>query len=98
MIIVFIPRGVVAVWVGNNNNSPMNQTLASGITGAAPIWNKIMKQLLTTEPDLKINPPANIIQKPCNGRIEYFIKGSENSVYCSANLNPTPTVNPTPKP
>ena len=33
---------VVGVWVGNNDNDPMNRNLASGLSGAAPIWNKIM--------------------------------------------------------
>jgi len=32
---------VVGVWVGNNDNSPMNKNLASGISGAAPIWRRI---------------------------------------------------------
>lgn len=32
---------VVAVWVGNNNNAPMNPNLASGLSGAAPIWHQI---------------------------------------------------------
>ncbi|MGH7245449.1 MAG: transglycosylase domain-containing protein, partial [Candidatus Levyibacteriota bacterium] len=30
----YTPNYVVAVWVGNNDNSPMSQSLASGITGA----------------------------------------------------------------
>lgn len=32
---------VVGVWVGNNDNSPMKE-VASGVTGASPIWRKIM--------------------------------------------------------
>ena len=36
---------VVSVWVGNNNNLPMNQNLASGLSGAAPIWNQIFSTL-----------------------------------------------------
>lgn len=32
---------VVGVWVGNNDNTPMNQALASGTSGAAPIWRRI---------------------------------------------------------
>lgn len=36
---------LVAVWVGNNDNSPMAK-IASGITGATPIFNKIMTELL----------------------------------------------------
>ena len=36
---------VVAVWVGNNDNEPMS-AVASGITGASPIWNRITKRAL----------------------------------------------------
>lgn len=32
---------MVGVWVGNNDNSPMTK-VASGITGASPIWRRIM--------------------------------------------------------
>lgn len=39
------PEVVVAVWVGNNNNEPMS-AVASGITGASPIWNRIMRNSL----------------------------------------------------
>ena len=38
----YTPELVVGVWVGNNNNEPMS-SVASGITGASPIWNRIMK-------------------------------------------------------
>lgn len=73
---------VVIVWVGNNNNEPMSPTLASGITGAAPIWHNIMKELLAKKPDAKPTPPAEVVKKPCLGREEYFVKGTENSVSC----------------
>jgi membrane carboxypeptidase/penicillin-binding protein PbpC len=36
---------LVATWVGNNDNSPMAR-VASGVTGATPIFNKIMTNLL----------------------------------------------------
>jgi 1A family penicillin-binding protein len=85
---------VVAAWVGNNDNSPMSQTLASGVTGAAPIWNKIMSNLLTNKPDEKTTKPSNVIEKLCLGRTEYFIIGTENSVNC----NPPPSVSPSPTP
>lgn len=86
---------LTAVWVGNNDNSPMSQALASGITGAAPIWNKIMTLLLTGKPYSKPPIPANIVAKPCLGRFEYFIKGTENSVSCRP-LPPSPSVSPSP--
>lgn len=73
---------VVIVWVGNNNNEPMSPTLASGITGAAPIWHNIMKNLLAKKADIKLKPPAEVVQKICFGKPEYFVKGTENSVSC----------------
>lgn len=38
-------NAIVGVWVGNNDNSPMLQ-VASGITGASPIWRRIMVEAL----------------------------------------------------
>ena len=57
----YTPNFLVAAWVGNNDNSPMNPYLASGITGAAPIWNKIMSSVLQKQPDLWPKQPAGII-------------------------------------
>ena len=39
------PAILVATWVGNNDNTPMSY-VASGITGASPIWNKIISYAL----------------------------------------------------
>ncbi|HET7099450.1 MAG TPA: transglycosylase domain-containing protein [Patescibacteria group bacterium] len=36
---------VVVIWVGNNDNAPMSGAV-SGVTGASPIWNKIIKAVL----------------------------------------------------
>lgn len=33
---------VAVVWVGNNDNSPMSGAV-SGVSGASPIWNKVIK-------------------------------------------------------
>ena len=41
----FTPLGTVVTWVGNNDNSPMSGAV-SGVSGASPIWNKVMKFLL----------------------------------------------------
>lgn len=80
----YTPKILTAVWVGNNDNSPMNPLLASGITGAAPIWNKIMNNLLSkSNPKDEIyTPPSNIVARPCGGKNEYFIKGTENRGFC----------------
>jgi 1A family penicillin-binding protein len=80
----FTPDLLTAVWVGNNNNAPMNPVLASGITGAAPIWNKIMNNLLANKnPNNELkNPPSNIVARPCGGKTEYFVKGTEDRGGC----------------
>ena len=41
---------VVATWVGNNDNSPMRGAV-SGVSGASPIWNVIMKAVLDKAED-----------------------------------------------
>nr|MBI5455383.1 penicillin-binding protein [Candidatus Levybacteria bacterium] len=74
----FTPSYLVAVWVGNNDNSPMSQNLASGITGAAPIWHQIMMAVLPNASDIPLKIPDNIVIKTCYGTPEYFIKGNEN--------------------
>jgi len=75
----YSPSFVVGVWVGNNDNTPMNSYLASGLTGAAPIWNDIMQVVLETEDRRKFDIPDTVflkIDEDC-GRREYFIKGSD---------------------
>lgn len=53
---------VVVTWVGNNDNSPMSR-LASGITGAAPIWHDIMTHVLENKPPQSLNRPSSVVQK-----------------------------------
>lgn len=36
---------LTVVWVGNNDNTPMSRAV-SGVTGASPIWNRIMREVL----------------------------------------------------
>src|SRR3989344_4754915 len=85
----FTKEVVIGVWVGNNDNSPMNEKLASGVTGAAPIWNRIMREALKTYSDGITDKPSDIdaieIDALAGGlpkdgrpsRSEYFIKGTE---------------------
>ncbi|OGG31226.1 hypothetical protein A3A63_00580 [Candidatus Gottesmanbacteria bacterium RIFCSPLOWO2_01_FULL_46_9] len=56
----FTPQYLVATWVGNNDNSPMNPALVSGVTGAAPIWHKLMQKILTGKLDLWPKQPDGI--------------------------------------
>jgi len=80
---------VVGVWVGNNDNSPMNPKIASGVTGASSIWHYLTRKLLEKYQDGIIDKPERVkaIQidaflggLPKEGfpvRSEYFIEGTE---------------------
>lgn len=88
----FTPEYVVATWVGNNDGTPMSQSLASGITGAAPIWNKIMTSLLSTEASssASVIVPDSVVKKNCFGHDTYFVRGTETSSPCPT-FYPSPT-------
>ncbi len=85
----YTPSFVVGIWVGNNDNSPMNPTIASGATGASPIWNRVMSFVLEGKKDESPKKPDSVIALeidalggglPVGGqptRSEYFIKGTE---------------------
>lgn len=96
----YTPSYVVTVWVGNNNNAPMDPFLASGVTGAAPIWHDIMTEILSGKPDEILPRPEGVVSVPCYyGRPEYFVKGTEPiSGQCAPLPTPRPSETPTPTP
>ncbi len=79
----------VGVWVGNNDNSKMDPKVASGITGASPIWHNIMVELLKKYSDGIMDKPDKVKAVEIDGylgglpkdgypkRSEYFIDGNE---------------------
>lgn len=52
----------VATWVGNFNGEPMRQV--SGVTGAAPLWNRIMLHLHENQAPADFSPPKKLVQLP----------------------------------
>ncbi|MBH8554965.1 penicillin-binding protein 1C [Nostocaceae cyanobacterium CENA357] len=52
----------VATWVGNFNGEPMRQV--SGVTGAAPLWNRIMLHLHEHQEPAAFPSPENLVQLP----------------------------------
>ena len=80
---------LAAVWVGNNDNSSMSY-VASGVTGASPIWNKIMTYALKDQKQEWPLKPEGIVgasicqlsgkmpnpEQPCETRFEYFLSGT----------------------
>lgn len=87
---------VVGVWVGNNDNTPMSY-VASGITGASPIWNNIMRLNLSETTPHRFAEPTGLIKvamcgknipASCGGcsdpKNEYFLPGTEPTDSCLA--------------
>ncbi|MFA9288598.1 MAG: penicillin-binding protein [Weeksellaceae bacterium] len=79
----------LGVWVGNNDGQVMNPAIASGATGASPIWHNFMVELLKKYDDGIMEKPDDVeavtidaylggLPKDGNPtRSEYFIKGTE---------------------
>lgn len=89
----YTPTRLVATWVGNNDSSPMSY-VASGVTGASPIWQKIMKYALRDIKTDGLVKPEGIegasicsdsgtlpaADNPCPTRYEYFLEGTVPTV------------------
>jgi penicillin-binding protein 1C len=52
----------VATWVGNFDGAPMRQV--SGVTGAAPLWNRIMLHLHEQKEPDAFPPPEGMVKRP----------------------------------
>ncbi len=83
------PSRLVAVWIGNNDNTPM-RSVSSGAIGASSIWNRIITFAFEKDelPEEWPSKPENVIgasvcslsgnlpgDSGCPTRFEYFIKG-----------------------
>lgn len=85
----YTPSYTVGVWVGNNDNTPLDPRIASGVTGASPIWNRVMQAVLKGKKNEEFKVPSNVVAMeidalggglPVDGqgrRTEYFVKGTE---------------------
>lgn len=58
----FTPEFLVISWVGNNDSSPMNPYVVSGVTGAAPIFNDVMSYILAGREPVWQEKPADVAQ------------------------------------
>jgi membrane carboxypeptidase/penicillin-binding protein PbpC len=93
-VVGYTPNLVVGVWVGNADNSPMQDV--TGVSGAAPIWNAYMRRVLLGQPELIFARPDGLVQQEvCSlsgllptpacalRRMEWFIEGTAPSDYDS---------------
>jgi len=83
------PSLLVATWVGNNDSSPMSW-VASGVSGATPIWNRVVSDLLKNKIEEKWEKPEGVEKRKVCGREEYFVEGVGEEIRC-----PSPSMAPT---
>jgi membrane peptidoglycan carboxypeptidase len=90
---------LVAVWVGNNNNAPMGR-IASGVTGASPIWNKILSSLLSEKPTYEWPTPQGMQKiSVCGRKEEWFLEENKPSLFCNPEwISSSQTSDKKPKP
>lgn len=87
----YTPQLVTGVWVGNTDNTPMEDV--PGSKGAAPIWQAFMTWATQDEPVLGWDRPRAIIEKAvcdlsgllpnglCPTVTEYFVDGTDPTVF-----------------
>lgn len=59
----FTPDYLVGVWVGNFDGSPMHNV--SGVTGAGPIWNRVMREVVGQRQTLFKEPKGIFSRNIC---------------------------------
>ncbi len=90
-VVGYTPNLVAGVWVGNADNTPMVEV--TGVSGAAPIWNAFMREVLRGQPELDFTVPPGITSREVcalsgklatplcpRRRLEWFIEGTEPRV------------------
>jgi 1A family penicillin-binding protein len=87
----YTPQLTVGVWVGNTDNESMENV--TGLSGAAPIWNAVMRKYHEGQPALWYDAPPGIVQRvvcqpsgllptdQCQEqRAELFVAGTEPTI------------------
>jgi hypothetical protein len=87
----YTPQLAVGVWVGNTDNSEMNNL--PGLRGAAPIWHAVMEYALQDHEAVPFTRPEGLVERPVcalSGKLpsphwptvnERFIPGTEPTEY-----------------
>ncbi|GAB5493842.1 MAG: PBP1A family penicillin-binding protein [Phototrophicaceae bacterium] len=88
----YTPNLVVGVWVGNADNTPMIEV--TGVSGAGPIYNQFIREILIGQPELEFEQPDGLIQvEVCTlsgllprencplRRLDWFIDGTQPTEY-----------------
>ncbi len=99
----YTPSVVVGVWVGNNDNAPMDNV--AGSLGAAPIWRQLIERFAADYPRETFTPPPSVVQLPsctttasgsARQTLEYFLADTSPTSNCSSfSISPQEITQPT---
>ncbi|KQU69668.1 MULTISPECIES: penicillin-binding protein 1C [unclassified Rhizobacter] len=85
----FTDRYTVGVWVGNASGEAMHDV--SGVSGAAPVWQALVRQLHDGTPSKRPAAPAGVVTMPIRfddrretARDEVFIAGTEQALWSAS--------------
>lgn len=108
LTIGYTPGIVVGVWVGNNDNAPMDSV--AGSSGAAPIWRQIMERILRGTPIEQFRQPSGVVKvavckenglrsvvATSSAYPEFFLGGTTPKKTCNE-MSPTPKAEATSRP
>ena len=86
----FTPDLVAAVWIGNDDYAPMNESYGGNIP--ARIWARFMRAALANTPPHDFPFPSEEVERvaACNGTVDVYLIGTEPTDMC-AHVLPAPT-------
>ncbi len=78
----FTPDLVTAVWMGNDNYTPMDEAYGGGVP--ASIWARFMKAALKGTPKHDFTMPVDQVVRmaSCSGSTDYYLLGTQPSSGC----------------
>lgn len=82
----YTPDLVAAVWLGNDDYTPMNESYGGNIP--ARIWARFMKAALATTPKHDFSFPSDEVTKVagCGRSNEYYLRGTEPESGCGSSI------------
>lgn len=78
------PTFLTSTWVGNPNYATLS-AVSSGITGAAPLWQTYMEEVLPAQPNVWYAKPADVVQVGSGLNADFYLPNTV--AYANSDVN-----------
>jgi membrane peptidoglycan carboxypeptidase len=78
------PTLLTSTWVGNPNYATLS-AVSSGITGAAPLWQTYMEEVLPAQPNIWYAKPADVVQVGAGLSADFYLPNTV--AYANSDVN-----------